>query len=126
MGNNDASAPERSNSSNCGNIFLSSAEKSPPTPEGRADKGATRRERRCTMHARMNQRKTQFNGNPTELGKHWEGKRASAGGLKLGLKRHAVFISLRNYFMRSDLVKCRSNSLRVFEDVTSISASCRV
>lgn len=35
----------------------------------------------------MNQRKIQFNGNPTVLGKHWEGKRASAEELKLGLEQ---------------------------------------
>ena len=51
VGNKDASAPERSNSSNWGITFRSSAEKQLPPPEGRADKGARRRERSLPMHA---------------------------------------------------------------------------
>ena len=48
-GNSDASAPDRSNSSNCGITLRSSTEK--PLIEERTDEAATRRERREVMHA---------------------------------------------------------------------------
>ena len=55
-GNNDASAPERNDSSNLGSTFRTSVEKQLPPPEGRADKGARRPERSLPTHALLQQR----------------------------------------------------------------------